>query len=185
MANVYDAIVIGGGHNGLIGRRVLREGGRRTVVLEARDKTGGAADTSSPWPEHPDFKVTTYSYVMSLMPPTIIRELQLERHGYKVTPFGPYYQAYPDGRSIKVYADDAKKNYESISQVLEEGRRDDAEVGRVAVGRRRRPGAAAAAGPAEARLDGARRPDRPAQGRVEARKGSASAASATSRGCSR
>jgi phytoene dehydrogenase-like protein len=116
MANTYDAIVIGGGHNGLISGAYFAKAGARTVVLEARDKTGGAADTSAPWAEHPDFRVTTYSYVMSLMPPTIIRELQLERHGYKVTPFGPYYQAFPDGRSIKVYADDAKKNFESISQ---------------------------------------------------------------------
>jgi phytoene dehydrogenase-like protein len=53
---------------------------------------------------------------MSLMPPTVIRELELERHGYNVTPFGPYYQAFPDGRSIKIYADDAAKNYESISK---------------------------------------------------------------------
>jgi phytoene dehydrogenase-like protein len=116
MANVYDAIIIGGGHNGLISGAFFAKAGARTVVLEARDKVGGAAETSSPWPEHPDFKVTTWSYVMSLMPPTIIRELQLERHGYKVTPFGPYYQALPDGRSIKFYADDAKKNYESVSQ---------------------------------------------------------------------
>jgi phytoene dehydrogenase-like protein len=116
MANTYDAVVIGGGHNGLISGAYFAKAGARTVVLEARDKTGGAADTSAPWAEHPDFRVTTYSYVMSLMPPTIIRELQLERHGYKVTPFGPYYQAFPDGRSIKVYADDAKKNFESISQ---------------------------------------------------------------------
>jgi phytoene dehydrogenase-like protein len=116
MANVYDAIVIGGGHNGLISGGFFAKTGARTVVLEARSKTGGAADTSSPWPEHPDFRVTTYSYVMSLMPPTVIKELQLERHGYKVTPFGPYYQAYPDGRAIKLYADDAKKNYESIAQ---------------------------------------------------------------------
>ena len=116
MANVYDAIIIGGGHNGLTSGAYFARSGARTVVLEARGKTGGAADTSAPWPEHPDFRVTTYSYVMSLMPPTIIRELQLERHGYKVTPFGPYYQAFPDGRSIKVYADDAKKNFESISQ---------------------------------------------------------------------
>jgi phytoene dehydrogenase-like protein len=116
MANVYDAIVIGGGHNGLISGGFFAKAGARTVVLEARDKTGGAADTSTPWPEHPDFKVTTYSYVMSLMPPSVIKGLELERHGYKVTPFGPYYQALPDGRSIKLYADDAKKNYDSISQ---------------------------------------------------------------------
>ena len=63
MANVYDAIVIGGGHNGLISGGFFAKAGARTVVLESRDKTGGAADTSTPWPEHPDFKVTTYSYV--------------------------------------------------------------------------------------------------------------------------
>ncbi len=85
-------------------------------MLEARSKTGGAADTSAPFADHPEINVTTYSYVMSLMPPTIIRELNLKRHGYDVTPFGPYYQAYPDGRSIKVYADDAKKSYDSIAQ---------------------------------------------------------------------
>ena len=116
MPNTYDAIVIGGGHNGLISAGFFAKAGARTVVLESRDRTGGAADTSAPWPEHPDFRVSTYSYVMSLMPPTVIRELELERHGYNVTPFGPYYQAFPDGRSIKIYTDDAAKNYESISQ---------------------------------------------------------------------
>jgi phytoene dehydrogenase-like protein len=116
MANVYDAIIIGGGHNGLTSGAYFARSGARTVVLEARGKTGGAADTSAPFPDHPEIKVTTYSYVMSLMPPTIIRELNLKRHGYDVTPFGPYYQAFPDGRSITVYADDAKKSHESIAQ---------------------------------------------------------------------
>ncbi|HEU4355864.1 MAG TPA: NAD(P)/FAD-dependent oxidoreductase [Actinomycetota bacterium] len=116
MANVYDAIIIGGGHNGLTAGAYFARGGARAVVLEARGKTGGAADTSAPFPDHPEIQVTTYSYVMSLMPPTIINELQLKRFGYDVTPFGPYYQAFPDGRSIKVYADDAAKSYESIAQ---------------------------------------------------------------------
>jgi phytoene dehydrogenase-like protein len=115
-ANTYDVIVIGGGHNGIISAGFFAKAGARVAVLEARERTGGAADTSSPWPDHPDFKVSTYSYVMSLMPPTIIRELQLERHGYNVVPFGPYYQAYPDGRAIKIYADDAAKSHESIAQ---------------------------------------------------------------------
>jgi phytoene dehydrogenase-like protein len=115
-SNVYDAIIIGGGHNGLTSGAYFAREGARTVVLESRDKTGGAADTSAPFPDHPDINVTTYSYVMSLMPPTIIRELNLERHGYDVTPFGPYYQAFPDGRSITVYADDAQKSYDSIAQ---------------------------------------------------------------------
>jgi phytoene dehydrogenase-like protein len=116
MANVYDAIIIGGGHNGLTSGAYFARSGARTVVLEARGKTGGAADTSAPFPDHPEIKVTTYSYVMSLMPPTIIRELNLKQHGYDVTPFGPYYQAFPDGRAITVYADDARKSYESIAQ---------------------------------------------------------------------
>jgi phytoene dehydrogenase-like protein len=114
--NVYDAIVVGGGHNGLTSAAYFARAGARTVVLEARDKTGGAADTSAPFPDHPEIKVTTYSYVMSLMPPTIIRELNLKQHGYDVTPFGPYYQAFPDGRAITVYADDARKSYDSIAQ---------------------------------------------------------------------
>jgi phytoene dehydrogenase-like protein len=115
-SNTYDAIIIGGGHNGLTSGAYFARHGARTVVLEARDKTGGAADTSAPFPDHPEIKVTTYSYVMSLMPPTIIRELNLKRHGYDVTPFGPYFQAFPDGRAITVYADDAKRSFESIAQ---------------------------------------------------------------------
>ena len=115
-SNVYDAIIIGGGHNGLTAGAYFAREGARTVVLEARNKTGGAADTSAPFADHPDINVTTYSYVMSLMPPTIIRELKLKQFGYDVTPFGPYFQAFPDGRAITVYADDHQKSYDSIAQ---------------------------------------------------------------------
>jgi phytoene dehydrogenase-like protein len=114
--NKYDAIIIGGGHNGLVSGAYFARSGARTVLLEARNKTGGAADTSAPFPHHPEIKVTTYSYVMSLMPPTIIRELRLKDFGYKVTPFGPYYQAYPDGRAVKVFVSDAARSHASIAQ---------------------------------------------------------------------
>src|SRR5438034_9546982 len=93
VADRYDAVVVGGGHNGLVAAAYLARAGARTVVLESRHKSGGAATTESPWPEAPEFKVTRLSYVMSLMPPTIIRDLELERRGYKVFPIGPYYQA--------------------------------------------------------------------------------------------
>jgi phytoene dehydrogenase-like protein len=116
MAATWDAIVIGGGHNGLVAGAYLAKAGARTVVLEARHKTGGAAATDAPWPEAPEIKVTRLSYVMSLMPPSIIRDLDLERHGYKVFPMGPYYQAWPDGRSLKLHADDADRNHQEISK---------------------------------------------------------------------
>jgi len=116
MTGSYDAIVVGGGHNGLVAGAYLARAGARTVVLEARPVTGGAAATEAPWPEAPDTKVTRLSYVMSLMPPTIIRELSLERHGYKVYPMGPYYQAFPEGGSLKLFADDAKRNHEEVSK---------------------------------------------------------------------
>jgi phytoene dehydrogenase-like protein len=115
-ANVYDAIIIGGGHNGLVSGAYFARDGARTVVLEARNKTGGAADTSAPFADHPEINVTTYSYVMSLMPPTIIRDLKLKEFGYDVTPFGPYFQAYPDGRAVTVYPDESQKSYDSIAQ---------------------------------------------------------------------
>jgi len=115
-ANGYDAIIIGGGHNGLVSGAYFARDGLRTVVLEARNKTGGAADTSAPFADHPEINVTTYSYVMSLMPPTIIRELRLKEFGYDVTPFGPYFQAYPDGRALTVYPDDSQRSYDSIAE---------------------------------------------------------------------
>ena len=112
----YDAIIVGGGHNGLVAAAYLARSGARTLVLEARPKTGGAATTEAPWPDAPDFRVTRLSYVMSLLPPTIINDLQLEKHGYKIFPMGPYYQAFPEGGSIKLYADDAQRNHDEVSR---------------------------------------------------------------------
>jgi phytoene dehydrogenase-like protein len=112
----YDAIVVGGGHNGLVAAAYLARSGARTVVLESRSTTGGAATTEAPWPEAPDIKVTRLSYVMSLMPPTIIDDLQLNRHGYRVHPMGPYYQAYPEGGSLTLHEHDLKRNHAEIAK---------------------------------------------------------------------
>jgi phytoene dehydrogenase-like protein len=115
-ANRYDAIVVGGGHNGLIAAAYLAKHGASTVVLEARHKTGGAADTMEPWPDElPGVKVTTLSYVMSLMPPSIQRDLQLDRFGYKVHPQGMGYLPHPDGRSI-IQHEDPEKTRESVAR---------------------------------------------------------------------
>jgi phytoene dehydrogenase-like protein len=116
MRGGYEAIVIGGGHNGLAAGAYLARDGLKTVVLEARHKVGGAATTDAPWREAPEFNVTTYSYVMSLMPRRVIDELRLERHGYKVYPMGPSYYAFPDGRSLIMTGVDAKEDYETIAR---------------------------------------------------------------------
>ena len=116
-ANRYDAIVIGGGHNGLVAAALLAKRGARTLVLEKRYKTGGAADTSEPWPDElPGVKVNTLSYTMSLMPPSLRRELQLERFGFKLLPLGQGYMPMPNGGSI-VQSDDDAKTRESIEKL--------------------------------------------------------------------
>ncbi len=112
----YDAIVVGGGHNGLVAAAYLAKKGARVLLLEARQKIGGAADTMAPWPEAPDFKVTTLSYVMSLMPDTILNDLELARHGYRSVPVGPYFVPFPDGRCVVQYDGDAQANYDEFAK---------------------------------------------------------------------
>jgi phytoene dehydrogenase-like protein len=116
MSRTYDALVIGGGHNGLVAAAYLARAGAKILVLESRATVGGAATTESPWPDAPHLRVTRLSYVMSLMPPTIVRELNLARHGYKVHPMGPYYQAFPEGGSLTIYEDDPARTYEQLAK---------------------------------------------------------------------
>jgi phytoene dehydrogenase-like protein len=75
----YDAIVIGGGHNGLVNGAYLARAGLRTLILERRHLVGGAAITEE---LRPGFSFTTFSYALSLLRPQIIHELELTRHGF-------------------------------------------------------------------------------------------------------
>src|SRR3954453_7248431 len=79
----YDAIVIGGGHNGLIAGAYLAGGGARTLVLERRHVLGGAAVTEE---IVPGFRFSVASYVVSLLRPEIIRDLELPAHGLHILP---------------------------------------------------------------------------------------------------
>src|SRR5438093_1556719 len=75
----YDAIVIGGGHNGLTNAAYLAKGGLRTLVLERRNLVGGAAITEE---LRPGFWFTTFSYALSLLRPDIIHDLELTKYGF-------------------------------------------------------------------------------------------------------
>ena len=76
---IYDAIVVGGGHNGLVNGAYLARAGLRTLVLERRQLVGGAAITEE---LHPGFWFTTFSYALSLLRPDIIQDLELTKHGF-------------------------------------------------------------------------------------------------------
>ena len=90
----YDAIVIGGGHNGLVHAAYLARAGRKVLVLERRHVLGGAAVTEEVFP---GFKYSVCSYVVSLLRPEIIRELDLPRHGLEILPLDGTFTPMPSG----------------------------------------------------------------------------------------
>jgi len=94
MAQQYDAIVIGAGHNGLTAAAYLAGAGRRVLVLERRHVVGGAAVTEE---IYPGFKYSVCSYVVSLLRPEIIRELELARHGLEILPLDGTFSPMPSG----------------------------------------------------------------------------------------
>jgi len=90
----YDAIVIGGGHNGLVNAAYLARAGRKVLVLERRHVLGGAAVTEE---IIPGFKFSVCSYVVSLLRPEIIRDLNLPQHGLEILPLDGTFTPMPDG----------------------------------------------------------------------------------------
>ncbi len=109
MSQKYDAIIIGGGHNGLICAAYLAKAGRKVLVLEKRHVLGGAAVSEE---IYPGFTFSVASYVVSLFRPHIIRELELAKHGYEVIPMDCSFLPLPDGDSLARWGDSARSRRE-------------------------------------------------------------------------
>jgi phytoene dehydrogenase-like protein len=100
MTTSRDVVIIGGGHNGLVAAAYLARSGLDVLVCERRDVVGGAAVSEHPF--GPDYTVTSLSYVVSLLPPDLVRDLRLASHGYHVFPQGPYFAPRADGRYLRL-----------------------------------------------------------------------------------
>ncbi len=109
MDSTYDVIVIGGGHNGLVNAAYLARAGKKVLVLERRHVLGGAAVTEEIFP---GFRFSVASYVVSLLRPEIIRELDLPRHGMEVLPLDGTFTPMPNGDYLWRVNDHAKTRRE-------------------------------------------------------------------------
>ncbi len=106
----FDAVIVGGGHNGLVAAAYLAKHGLRALVLERRDIAGGAAVSEHPF--GPDYTVTSLSYVVSLLPASLVAELGLSRFGYHVYPQGGYFAPRTDGRYLRMPEEPAERHAE-------------------------------------------------------------------------
>jgi phytoene dehydrogenase-like protein len=109
----FDAIIVGGGHNGLVTANYLQRAGVRTLVLERRHIVGGSCVTEEVFP---GYKVSTTSYVCSLLRPEIIDDLELRKYGYEILERNPSsFSPFPNGKYLMFWADQ-KKTCEEIAK---------------------------------------------------------------------
>ncbi|MBI1732603.1 MAG: NAD(P)/FAD-dependent oxidoreductase [Gammaproteobacteria bacterium] len=110
MKQKHDVIVVGAGHNGLVSACYLARAGLSVCMLEQRQVVGGACVTEDLWP---GYRVSTASYVSTLFDPRIVRDFELERHGYRVYRQEPaFFQPFPDGRSLLLWGDESRDQIE-------------------------------------------------------------------------
>lgn len=102
MVEDFGCIVVGGGHNALVCAAYLARAGLKVTVLERQPYVGGACITDEVWP---GYKVSVAAYILSLLQPKVILDLDLKRHGYEVLPTPPVFQPFPDGRTLIGYED--------------------------------------------------------------------------------
>ena len=106
----FDAIVVGGGHNGLVTAGYLARAGTRVLVLERRSLVGGACVTEEPWP---GYRISTYGYAAGLLRPQVVEDLELKRFGYRPILCDPQgFSPFPDGRSLTFWLDEEKTQQE-------------------------------------------------------------------------
>src|SRR5437762_7502987 len=106
MVRRYDAVIVGGGHNGLVAGCYLAKAGLSVLVLERREILGGACVTEELFP---GFHISAASYTVGLLQPEVIEELELRRFGFQAYLRDPqYFAPFPDGRHLRVYPDLAR-----------------------------------------------------------------------------